>query len=50
MVKKSKAFRVYWGTPELRRPLGTCRHRWNSTVAVDCEEMGWEGVQEAITI
>jgi hypothetical protein len=38
------ADRILVGRPEGRRPLGRPRHRWEDTIKMDLQEMGWEGV------
>jgi hypothetical protein len=32
------------GKPELKRPLGNHRHRWEVSIEMDLEEMGWDGM------
>ena len=31
-------------TPEGKRPLGRCRHRWEDSVKMDLQELGWGGM------
>jgi hypothetical protein len=32
------------GKPEVKRPLGTPRHRWVYNINMDLREIGWDGV------
>ena len=36
--------KVLVGKPERRRPLGRPRHRWEDNNRMDCEEVGWGGM------
>jgi hypothetical protein len=35
------AYRILVGRPEGRRPLGRSRHRWEDTIKMDLQEVGW---------
>jgi hypothetical protein len=39
MEEKRNAYRILVAKPEVKRPLGRCRHRWE-----DFKEIGWEDV------
>jgi hypothetical protein len=32
------------GNPEVKKPLGRPRSRWEDNIKMDLEEVGWEGV------
>jgi len=32
------------GEPEVKRPLGRPRHRWEDNIKVDLQEVGWGGM------
>jgi hypothetical protein len=32
------------GKPEVKRPLGRPRHKWEDNIKIDLKEIGWEGV------
>jgi len=34
---------VLVGKPEGKRPLGRHRHRWDSNIKMDLQEVGWGG-------
>jgi hypothetical protein len=36
------AYRVLVGKPEVRRPLGRHRRRWEDNIKMDHQEVGWE--------
>jgi hypothetical protein len=38
------AYRILVGRPEVRRPLGRPRHRWEDNIKMDLQEVGWEGM------
>jgi hypothetical protein len=40
--KKRVAYRILAGTPEGRRPFWRPRRRWEDTIKMDLEEVGWE--------
>jgi hypothetical protein len=31
------------GKPEVNRPLGRSRHRWEDNIKMDLQELGWGG-------
>jgi hypothetical protein len=35
------AYRVLVGRPEVRRPLGRPRRRWEDNIKIDLQEVGW---------
>ena len=35
-------YRVLVKKPEIKRPLGRPRHRWEDKIKMDLEEVGWE--------
>jgi hypothetical protein len=39
--EKRGAYRILVGRPEGRRPLGGSRHRWEDTIKMDLQEVGW---------
>jgi hypothetical protein len=41
MVEKRNAYRTLVERPEGRRPLGRPRRRWEDTIKMDLEDMGW---------
>jgi hypothetical protein len=41
MGKKRGAYRILVGRPEGRRPLGIPRCRWEDSIKVDLQEVGW---------
>jgi hypothetical protein len=38
------AYRILVGRPEGRRPLGRPRHRWEDSIKMDLQEVGWGGI------
>ena len=44
MGKRRGAYRVLVGKPEVQRPLGRCRHRWEDNIKMDLQEVGWVGM------
>jgi hypothetical protein len=42
MGEKRRAYRVFVGKPEGRRPLGRPRRRWEDNIKMDFREVGWE--------
>jgi hypothetical protein len=38
------AYRIYFGKPEGKRPLGRPRCRWVDNIKTDLREIGWEGI------
>jgi hypothetical protein len=40
---KAKVYKVLVGKPELKRPLGRPRRRWEDDIRVDLRETGWGG-------
>jgi hypothetical protein len=43
MGGKRKAYRIFVGKPEGKRPLGRPRRRWENNIKVDLREIGWGG-------
>jgi hypothetical protein len=41
MGERRGAYRVLVGKPEGRRPLGRSRHRWEDTIKIDLQAVGW---------
>jgi hypothetical protein len=39
--EKRNAYRIFVEKPEGRRPLGRPRHRWEDSIKMDFEEIGW---------
>jgi hypothetical protein len=44
------AYRILVGRPEGRRPLGRPRHRWEDTIELDLQEVGWGGGMDWIEL
>jgi hypothetical protein len=44
MGEKRNAYRIFVGTPEGKRPLGSPRRRWVDNVKMDIREIGWDGM------
>jgi hypothetical protein len=38
------AYKVLMGKPEVKRPLGRPRHRWEDGIRMDLREIGWGNV------
>jgi len=38
------AYRVLVARPDGKKPLGRPRLRWEDTIKIDLQEVGWEGV------
>jgi hypothetical protein len=41
MGEKMNAYRILVGKPEVKRPLGRPRHRWEDNIRLDLREIGW---------
>jgi hypothetical protein len=41
MGEKRGAYRILVGRPEVRRPLGRPRRRWEDNIKMDLQEVGW---------
>jgi hypothetical protein len=41
MGKKRGAYRILMGRPEGRRPLGRPKRRWEDTIKMALQEVGW---------
>jgi hypothetical protein len=41
MGEKRGAYRILLGRPEVRRPLGKPRRRWEDNIKTDVQEVGW---------
>jgi hypothetical protein len=44
MGEGRRAYRIFVGRPEGRRPLGRPRHRWEDNIKMDLQELGWGGM------
>jgi hypothetical protein len=40
-VERRSAYRGWVGKPEVKRPLGTPRYRWEDNINMDLQEVGW---------
>jgi hypothetical protein len=40
--RNENAYRMLFGKPERKRPLGRPRHRWENDIRIDFREVGWE--------
>jgi len=45
MGERSGLYRVVVGKPKGKRPLGRPRHRWEDTIKLDLQEVGWVGLR-----
>jgi hypothetical protein len=41
MGEMRNAYKVLFGKPEGKRPLGRFRHRWEDNIRMHLREMGW---------
>jgi hypothetical protein len=41
MGEERGAYRILMGRPEVRRPLGRPRRRWEDNIKTDLREVGW---------
>ena len=41
-MERRGAYRVLVGKPDVKRPLGRPRHRWEDNIKMDLQEVGWE--------
>jgi hypothetical protein len=41
---KSNAYRILVEKPEVKRPLGKPRRRWENNIKLDLREIGWDGM------
>jgi hypothetical protein len=44
MGERRGAYRALVGKPEVRRPLGRPRRRWEDNIKMDLREVGWGGM------
>jgi hypothetical protein len=44
MWKRTRAYLVLVGKPEVKRPLGRHRRRWEDNIKMDLQEVGWSGM------
>jgi hypothetical protein len=44
MGERRHAYGVLMGKPELKRPLGSPKHRWEDTIKMGLREIGWGGM------
>jgi hypothetical protein len=42
MGEKRGVYRILVGRPEGKRPLGRSRRRWEDSIKIDIQEVGWE--------
>jgi hypothetical protein len=42
--EKRKAYKIFVGKPEGRRPLGRSRRRWVDNIKMDLREIEWDGM------
>jgi hypothetical protein len=42
--EKRNSCRIFVGKPEVKRPLGRPRHRWQNNIKVDFRQIGWGGI------
>jgi hypothetical protein len=43
MGEKRNAYRISVGNPDVKRPLGRPRYRWEDNIRMDFREIGWGG-------
>ena len=43
MWERKRVYRVLMGKPEVKRPLGRPRHRWEDNIKMDLQEVGCGG-------
>ena len=41
-VERRGAYKVLVGKSDGKRPLGRSRHRWEDSIKMDLQEIGWE--------
>ena len=46
MGQRRGVYRVLMGKPEGKRPLGRARHRWEDTIKMGLQEVGWRGMDQ----
>jgi hypothetical protein len=39
------AYSVLVAIPEVNRPHGRSRHRWEGNIKIDLQEVGWKGME-----
>jgi 3-oxoacyl-ACP reductase-like protein len=44
MGESRSVYRVLVGKPEVKRPLGRPRHRWEDNIKMDLQKVGCEGM------
>jgi hypothetical protein len=44
MGEMRNAYKMLVGKPEVKRPLGRPRRRWDDNIGTDLRKTGWEGV------
>jgi hypothetical protein len=44
MADRRGEYYLLVGRPEVKRPLGRPKHRWENNIKIDLEELGWGGV------
>ena len=50
MGKREGVYRVLFGKPEEKRPLGRRRRRWEDNIKMDLQEVGWESIMDCIDL
>ena len=45
---EERCIQVFVGRPDGKRPLGTPKRRWENTIKMDLQEVGWESWTEII--
>jgi len=43
MGERRGAYSGLVGKPEVKRPLGSHRRRWEDSIQIDLQEIGWDG-------
>jgi hypothetical protein len=44
MGEMRNAYRILVGKPEVKRPLGRPKRRWEDNIKMDLREIGWDGM------
>jgi hypothetical protein len=47
MGKTRGAYRILVRNPEVRRPLGRPRHRWEDDIKINLQEVAWKGLDRS---
>jgi hypothetical protein len=43
MGEMRNAYNIFAGKPEVKRPLGRPRRRWENNITIDLRDIWWEG-------